>query len=116
MSGDKDSSESILGEIRILEQNLTHILMQKQAVESELGEILNAKKEVESSEGEIYSVAGSIMIRSAKEKVLKELEEKKKLAEMHLSAMEKQEKLIQLKSEELRKELEKEDSGRKNKK
>lgn len=113
MTSDENPSLSISNEIRILEQNLSHLLMQKQALESELNEISNAKKEVSTSEDEVYKVLGSVMLRSTKEKVLKELEEKKKMAEMHLSSVEKQEKLIESKAEELRKEIIRENSGKK---
>ena len=65
--------ESILEELRILEQNTQQVLMQKQAMEFELAEISNALAELSNSEGEVFKVLGSIMIKSSKDSLKKEL-------------------------------------------
>lgn len=79
----------------------------------ELNEALNAIKEVGASSGEIYKITGQIMLKSDKEKILKDLEEKKKIAEMQIETIEKQEKLFDSKAEEIRKEAQKPSSQEK---
>jgi len=92
-------------ELQILEQNLQAFLMQKQAIQIDLNETVNAINELKNSKGEVYKILGGIMIKSDREITLKELEEKKKILDLRIGSMEKQEKLIETKSEALRKEI-----------
>jgi len=92
-------------ELQILEQNLQAFLMQKQAIQIDLNETTNATNELKSSKGDVYKMLGGIMIKSDKETTLKELEEKKKILDLRVGSMEKQEKLIEGKSDALRKEI-----------
>ena len=94
-------------EIQILDQNLQNILMQKQTFQLELNENSNALEEVKNTKDSIYKIIGQVMIKSDKEKVLKDLEDKKKLFELRLGALEKQEKLLGSKAKELQSEAEK---------
>lgn len=77
--------------------------MQKQSLEIELNEASNALKELEKSPDEVYKVIGNIMLRTNKSDLKKELEEKKRIIGLHVSATEKQEALIEMKVSELRK-------------
>lgn len=89
------SSESDLArDMQFLEHNLQHVLMQKQSVHLELNEVLNALNEIESTNDEIYKVVGPVMVRADKSKLRVELEEKKKILEMRLSSIEKQEEIL----------------------
>jgi len=92
-------------EMQILEHQLQNLLMQKQGVEIEVNEIDNAVNELDSSGGEVYKVLSGIMIKSDKKTLSKELTERKKTAEMKISSIEKQEKLIEKSALELRKEV-----------
>lgn len=92
-------------EIQILEQNLQTILMQKQNMTLEINEVLNAMQEIKSSPNEVYQMLSGIMIKSSVEKVRKELEEKKKIFELRISSIEKQEKIIEDKIQKLRDEM-----------
>jgi prefoldin beta subunit len=96
-----------LQELQILEQNLQGLLMQKQAFQMELNQTLNALKEVEKTDDDVYKMAGSIMLKTEKTTVIKELEEKKKILELRTNAIEKQETLLNNKAEDLKKEAEK---------
>jgi len=91
-------------ELQVLEQNLQGFLMQKQAFQMELGEVENALQEIEKSDGEVYKIVGGIMLKSDKNTLSKEMLEKKKLLELRVNSIEKQEKLIGSKAEALRKE------------
>ena len=101
----KTENSDNLRELQILEQNLQSFLMQKQSFEIENTEIDNALSELTKTTGEVYRVLNNIMILSNKEELKKELEEKKKIISLRISSIEKQERLLEAKSEELRKEI-----------
>lgn len=88
-------------ELRFLESQLQGILAQKQAVQMEINEVENALSEVKHSDEEVYKIVSGFMIRSEKKQVAHELEERKKLLEMKISAIEKQESLLQKNLEEM---------------
>ena len=104
MESKKDNSEKIQ-ELQILEQNLRAISMQKQQIQIELNETLNALEELKKTNDEVYKMISGIMLKSSKEDLIKELNEKKKIIELRISSLTKQEDLIEAKSSELRKEL-----------
>lgn len=92
-------------ELQFLEQQLQNFLMQKQTVQIEVNEIDNALTELHSAEGEVYKVVSGFMMKSTKDKLVKDLEEKKKLLDARMTALEKQEKLLEKNSLELKKEI-----------
>jgi len=92
-------------ELRALESQLQNWLAQKQNSEIELNEIENALTEVEKSEGDMYKVVAGIMIKSDKEILIKELGEKKRIADMRIDSIEKQEKILEKSVGELKKEI-----------
>jgi prefoldin beta subunit len=88
---DEETSKKI-NELQILEQGFQSLMMQKQAFQIDFNEVKNALSELENSDGnEVYRVIGSIMIKSAKESLKKELSEKKKILDSKIKALEKQE-------------------------
>jgi prefoldin beta subunit len=104
MEVSKEVSEKI-EELRYLESNSQNLLMQKQNSQIELNEINNAIEEVKKAEGEVYKVSSNIMIKANKQEVLKELQEKKKILDLKINSIEKQEKVLDEKSEKLKKEV-----------
>mgnify|MGYP001563638363 CR=1 FL=1 len=91
--------------LRGLEMQLENMLMQRQTIQIELNESLNALEEVKKTKDDVFKILSGVMIKVDKEKAVKELEEKKKLAEMKVNSFEKQEKLLSEKAEKLRKEI-----------
>ncbi len=75
------------------QQNLQAVLAQKQQVELELGETEKALEELgKASDGEaVYKFAGNLLVKVKKEDVLKELNEKKELANTRKMVLSKQE-------------------------
>lgn len=65
-----------------LQQNLQAILLQKQQVDLELAEVEKAATELKKvgPDDVVYKSAGSLLIRVKRDDLLKELEEKKELA------------------------------------
>ena len=94
-------------ELQILEQNLQNLMVQKQSINMELSEIVNAIQEVNNSNGDVYKITGQIMIKANKESTIKDLEEKKKVFEIRNESIEKQEKLLLSKADEIKEEFKK---------
>jgi|APSaa5957512622_1039677.scaffolds.fasta_scaffold23747_3 prefoldin beta subunit len=80
-----------LQELQILEQNLQRLMMQKQSYQMELAETGSALTEINDSKEDAYKIIGQLMIRTSREKVLEELEEKKKIFETKITTLDKQE-------------------------
>ena len=78
--------------------------MQKQQAESELTEILSALQGVDST-STTYKILGKIMILSSKEKISKELKEKKEVLEVKLKNFSEQEEKIKQNIDSLQKEV-----------
>lgn len=89
----------------MIDQHSQSILAQKQAFQIELNEITNALEEIGKSPSEAYKIIGNIMIKADPKNLKNDLEEKKKLLDLRISSIEKQEKLIEEKADVLRKEI-----------
>ena len=76
-----------------LQQNLQAILMQKQQIEIELVETDKALEELRkvNAEDTVYKTAGPVLIKVNRDDVVKELEEKKELANTRVMVLSKQE-------------------------
>lgn len=104
MSLDQETNKKI-EELQSLEAHLQGFLGQKQSVQIELNEVDNAINELKNSDEEVYKVVSGVMLKSTKEKLTKELEEKKKILDMRVDSLEKQEKLLDKNASDLRKEV-----------
>ncbi|MBE44312.1 MAG: prefoldin subunit beta [Thaumarchaeota archaeon] len=76
-----------------LQQNLQAILMQKQQVEIENVEVSKALEELKKVgvDETVYKTAGPVLIKANKDVIVKELEEKKELANTRAMVLSKQE-------------------------
>lgn len=110
---ENNQSENKIQEMQIIEQSLQNILMQKQAFQMEQSETEAALKEIDSSGDEVFKIVGQLMIRTQKDKIKEELENKKKLLDLRLNNFEKQESSLMEKLETIREEV---IEGNKNKK
>ena len=83
-----------LSRLQQLQQNLQAVMMQKQQVELEVVEIdraLDELRKIEGDDASVYKSAGPLLIKTNKDDVLKELEEKKELSNTRLTVLGKQE-------------------------
>ncbi|MFB5610739.1 MAG: prefoldin subunit beta [Nitrosopumilaceae archaeon] len=78
------------------QQSLQSVHMQKQQLEMELAESDKALEELKkaSDDDPVYKHAGSILIKSKKEDLIAELEERKELANTRSSVLKKQEERV----------------------
>lgn len=92
-------------ELQIIERNAQNFSMEKQNLQVELNGINNALDELKISSDEVYKVLNGIMLRSNKNILEKELSEKRKVFELRISSIERQEKSLDEKAEKLRSEI-----------
>ena len=89
---DQETQQKIQ-ELQILEQSFQQFMMQKQAFQMELNETALVLKEVEKAEGEISKIIGNqVVIKTTKEKITEDMNNKKKLIETRLKKIDEQEK------------------------
>ena len=100
----KDANKSI-EELQILEQQLHGLLAQKQMIQVETQEISNALEELDKTKEDVYKVLSGVMLKADKEDLNKELEEKKKLSELRITSIEKQEKIFENRINDLREKI-----------
>ena len=98
-------SQEKIQEMQVLEQNLQNLFMQKQSFQIELSETQSALKEILGSGDEVYKMVGQLMIKSNREKIKGELENKEKFLEIRLTSVEKEEAFLMEKLEKLREEI-----------
>ncbi len=90
-----------------LQQTLQAILAQKQQIDLEIAELDRAIEELQKhpDDVEVYKVAGSIMVRSNKQDLIKELQEKKELANTRRTVLSKQEEKVRQSLQEVQNKL-----------
>jgi prefoldin beta subunit len=92
-------------EMQFLEQNFQNIILQKQACQMELSETNSALKEIEKAGDEVFKIIGQLMIKTDKSNTKKELEDKKKVLDLRIKAIEKQEASLAGQLEKFREEV-----------
>jgi prefoldin beta subunit len=92
-------------EMQLAEQSLQNILLQKQAFQMELAETDAALKEIKKAGDDVYKVVGNLMLKADKSKTKEDLENKKKLLELRLKSLEKQEISLTEKLEKAREDI-----------
>ena len=95
-------NENEIQEMQILEQRLQNSIFQKQAFQMELAETDSAIRELEKSGEEVFKIIGQLMIKSDKSKIREELNDKKKILDLRVKALEKQESSLSEQVEKLR--------------
>lgn len=84
--------EATIAQLQLSEQALQNLLLQKQLFQFEFIETNSALEELKKTKQEdVYKIVGSLMIKSNKTELEKELEGKKEILNLRLKAIEKQE-------------------------
>jgi prefoldin beta subunit len=91
-------------QLQLLQQNLQNVIVQKQQIQNQLIEYDSALKELNSTE-KSYKIVGKIMIATSKENLIKELNEKKDVANIRLNNFSKQEEKLQQNIDDVQKEV-----------
>lgn len=92
-----------INQLQLLQQNLQNILLQKQQFQGQLAEINSALQELKITT-QAYRIIGTVMLATSREDLLKDLQEKKELAEIRLKNIEQQEHSLQQNMQTVQKE------------
>ena len=103
----KKDTEQKIEQLQRIEQSMQNILMQKQQFQSQMIEIESALNELKNSE-ENYKIIGNIMVKTNKEELQKDLNQKRELFELRIKTIEKQEKETKEKASKIQTEVMKE--------
>jgi len=102
---DQETQQKIQ-ELQMMEQGFQQLLMQKNAFSMEANETELIIKEVEKTEGEVSRIIGNqVVIKSTKEAILEDMNNKKKLIETRMNTINEQEKEFSEKIESVREEV-----------
>jgi prefoldin beta subunit len=105
----QEQAQQILVQAQAFQQQMQSILSQKETLRIQQIEIKKALEELDkSAEASVYKASGPILIKSAKEDVKKELSGKEEFIVTRLQTLERSEKKVKEKIEELREKLSKE--------
>lgn len=99
----KESQEKIK-RMQLLEQNLQSLLSQRQQFQQQQTEIDSALAESKDS-NKAYKIIGGIMVNVDKEKLEKELEEKKEVLDLRIKSLENQEDKLKEKAKKMQDEI-----------
>ena len=96
-------SQQLLGQANAYQQQIQSFMVQKESLNMQLMEINKAVEDLEKSkETEVYKISGPVLIKTKKADAKKDLKDKQDLIKMRLESIEKNEKRIKDKIEELR--------------
>ena len=96
----KEETKQKMQDMRLFEQNLQSLLIQKQNLQVQLSEIDAALNELKFAKN-AYKIVGGIMVSSKKEDLVNSLNQRKKMFELRLKKIEGQEKELQEKTKNL---------------
>ena len=96
-----------IGKLQQSQQNLQSIMAQKQLVDMDSAEADKALEELKkaSDDDQVFKHAGSILIKSTKNVLVEELEERKELAKTQITVLTKQEERIKVSLQEQEKKI-----------
>lgn len=100
----KKETQEKIQQLQMLEQNLQSFLEQKQQFQAQQLEIESALAEIKDKK-EAYKIVGNIMVKSSKEDIVKDLQKKREMADLRVSAIEKQEEKLKEKAATIQKEV-----------
>ncbi len=91
-------------QLQAIEQNMQHLLKQRQQFQMQLLEVESALEELRKTD-KAYRIIGNIMVASEKSELEKELTEKKDRVGIRVKSFEKQETLLKEQAKALREEI-----------
>jgi len=98
------SNSTKINQLQLLQQNLQNLILQKQQVQNQMLEIESALTELKTTD-KAYKIVGKIMLASSKDRLIKNLQEKKEVSEVRIKNFKEQETSLQKNIEEVQKEV-----------
>ena len=100
-----NDTQEKMAQLQLFEQHIHSFFTQKRNIQSQMLELENALKELEISSGSVYKIVGTVMFHSEKEKLSKDLKERKDILDLRIKSLEKQEKATEEKAKKLQAEV-----------
>jgi prefoldin beta subunit len=102
-------AQKLVAQLQQQQMLLERVRQQRELIEAEIKELQRVKETVKElpDDAEIYKNIGHVLVKTKKDEVLKEVEEKIELLEVKLNAQKKQEEMIIKEIEKLKAELQK---------
>jgi len=99
--------QNMLAQLQQLQQQLQMVVTQKAHLENSLKETESAIQEIEkiSDDTPIFKAVGTILVKTSKNEVLKELKEKRDTFEVRIKALERQEERLRERIQEMQKKI-----------
>lgn len=97
-------SATKLNQLQLVQQNLQHLLFQKQQLELQITELDSAMTELSMTD-KAYKIVGRIMIAATKSTLEEDLRQKKEIADLRLRNFLQQEEKLKKNLEELQQEV-----------
>ena len=99
--------QNMLAQLQQVQQQLQMVVTQKVQLENSLKETESAIQEVEkvSDDTPIFKTVGTVLVKTNKEQILKELKEKKDTFEIRIKALERQEEKLRERLQDLQKKI-----------
>jgi prefoldin beta subunit len=98
------SKDEKIQQLQLIEQSMSNLISQKQNFQIQLNELESALSEIQGKD-QAYKIVGGLMIAKPKEEIEKDLNSRKKLIEVRIGSLEKQEKTMNERKEKLQKEV-----------
>lgn len=98
------TAQEKIQQLQTIEQNMQHLLKQRQQFQMQQMEVESALEELKKTE-KAYRIIGNIMVLSEKSSLEKELTEKKERMELRVKSVEKQENNLKEQAKTLREEV-----------
>tara|TARA_B100002003_G_C14099247_1_gene528672 strand:+ start:439 stop:822 length:384 start_codon:yes stop_codon:yes gene_type:complete len=107
-----EETQGKIQQLQMMEQSFQQLLMQKNAFSMESNEVDLIVKEVEKTSGEVSRIIGNqVVIKSTKEDILEDMQNKKKLIDTRMKTIDEQEKEFSSQIETIREEVMKKIQG-----
>jgi prefoldin beta subunit len=105
----QEQAQTLLGQAQVYQQQMQSILAQKEALKLQQLEIRKALEEIaKSKEPHVFKASGPILIKTSKDDVRTEMTEKDEFIITRLQTLDRSEKKVKEKIDELREKLSKE--------
>ena len=103
-----ENARELLTKFQNLQQQHQMLLAQKESLSMQYAEAKAALEEVKKSEGKLFRVVGPVMLGSKKADIEKDLSERIESSELRIKSIEKQEKIMMTKLEDIQEAIRKE--------
>ncbi len=99
--------QNLVAQLQQIQQQLQAVTSQKMQIEAMLKETEEALQEAQNSSNDtpIFKVAGSILVKVNKEKVIQELQEKKETYDIRIKTLQRQEERLKERLTDLQKKI-----------